>query len=72
MQNETAMRLRRQNYHDIERIIEFDFVRATEAAAASRDYALRRLGAPRPIDLEAYLRFLQALGAAPARRQEGD
>ncbi len=27
------MRLRRQNYHDIERIIEFDFVRATEAAA---------------------------------------
>jgi len=30
--------------------------------------ALRRLGAPRPIDLEAYLRFLQALGAAPANR----
>jgi fructose-1,6-bisphosphatase II len=27
------MRLRRQKYHDIERIIEFDFVRATEAAA---------------------------------------
>ena len=27
------MRLQRQNYHDIERIIEFDFVRATEAAA---------------------------------------
>ena len=27
------MRIRRQNYHDIERIIEFDFVRATEAAA---------------------------------------
>src|SRR3954469_8161781 len=27
------MRLPRQNYHDIERIIEFDFVRATEAAA---------------------------------------
>jgi fructose-1,6-bisphosphatase II len=27
------MRLRRQNYYDIERIIEFDFVRATEAAA---------------------------------------
>ncbi len=26
-------RLPRQNYHDIERIIEFDFVRATEAAA---------------------------------------
>src|ERR1044071_3386921 len=33
MQNETAMRLYRQDYHDIERIIEFDFVRATEAAA---------------------------------------
>src|SRR5438045_2850308 len=33
MQNETAMRLHRQDYHDIERIIEFDFVRATEAAA---------------------------------------
>src|SRR3981081_3968998 len=29
----SAMRIRRQNYHDIERIIEFDFVRATEAAA---------------------------------------
>jgi fructose-1,6-bisphosphatase II len=27
------MRILRQNYHDIERIIEFDFVRATEAAA---------------------------------------
>ncbi len=27
------MRLPRQSYHDIERIIEFDFVRATEAAA---------------------------------------
>ena len=27
------LRLQRQNYHDIERIIEFDFVRATEAAA---------------------------------------
>src|ERR671932_926157 len=27
------MRLRRQSFHDIERIIEFDFVRATEAAA---------------------------------------
>ena len=27
------MRIHRQNYHDIERIIEFDFVRATEAAA---------------------------------------
>jgi len=27
------MRLQRQSYHDIERIIEFDFVRATEAAA---------------------------------------
>jgi len=28
-----AVRLRSQNYHDVERIIEFDFVRATEAAA---------------------------------------
>jgi hypothetical protein len=28
--------------------------------------ALRRLGAPRPIDLEAYLRFLQAIGDVPA------
>jgi fructose-1,6-bisphosphatase II len=28
-----GMRLHRQNYYDIERIIEFDFVRATEAAA---------------------------------------
>ena len=27
------MRIPKQNYHDIERIIEFDFVRATEAAA---------------------------------------
>ena len=26
-------RLPKQNYYDIERIIEFDFVRATEAAA---------------------------------------
>jgi hypothetical protein len=26
-------RIQRQKYHDIERIIEFDFVRATEAAA---------------------------------------
>jgi fructose-1,6-bisphosphatase II len=29
----SPVRLRTQNYHDIERIIEFDFVRATEAAA---------------------------------------
>jgi fructose-1,6-bisphosphatase II len=29
----SCVRLRTQNYHDIERIIEFDFVRATEAAA---------------------------------------
>src|SRR5947207_14870273 len=29
----SPVRLGRQNYHDIERIIEFDFVRATEAAA---------------------------------------
>ena len=35
------MRLHRQNYHDIERIIEFDFVRATEAAALN---SLRWLG----------------------------
>lgn len=28
-----CMRLHRQDYHDIERIIEFDFIRATEAAA---------------------------------------
>src|ERR1700694_2210273 len=34
-------RLLRQNYHDIERIIEFDFVRATEAAALN---SLRWLG----------------------------
>ena len=34
-------RLPRQNYHDIERIIEFDFVRATEAAALN---SLRWLG----------------------------
>src|SRR5256884_3074615 len=34
-------RLQRQNYHDIERIIEFDFVRATEAAALN---SLRWLG----------------------------
>jgi len=27
--------------------------------------ALRRLGAPRHLDLEDYLRFLQALGAPP-------
>src|SRR5881396_3861957 len=35
------MRLHRQNYHDIERVIELDFVRATEAAALN---ALRWLG----------------------------
>src|SRR5436309_9110345 len=35
------MRLRPTNYHDIERIIEFDFVRATEAAALN---SLRWLG----------------------------
>jgi len=29
----SSVRLRTQNYHDIERIIEFDFIRATEAAA---------------------------------------
>jgi fructose-1,6-bisphosphatase II len=34
-------RLHRQHYHDIERIIEFDFVRATEAAALN---SLRWLG----------------------------
>jgi len=34
-------RLPKQNYHDIERIIEFDFVRATEAAALN---SLRWLG----------------------------
>ena len=35
------MRIHRQNYYDIERIIEFDFVRATEAAALN---SLRWLG----------------------------
>ena len=35
------MRIQRQNYHDIERIIELDFVRATEAAALN---SLRWLG----------------------------
>lgn len=35
------MRLKRQNYQDVERIIEFDFVRATEAAALN---SLRWLG----------------------------
>src|ERR1700761_9625688 len=35
------MRLPKRNYHDIERIIEFDFVRATEAAALN---SLRWLG----------------------------
>src|SRR5881409_2551716 len=34
-------RLPKQNYHDIERIVEFDFVRATEAAALN---SLRWLG----------------------------
>src|SRR2546430_14553619 len=37
----SRMRLHRQNYRDIERIIEFDFVRATEAAALN---SLRWLG----------------------------
>src|SRR5205814_5514172 len=37
----SRMRLQRQNYQDIERIIEFDFVRATEAAALN---SLRWLG----------------------------
>ena len=36
-----ALRLPKQDYHDIERIIEFDFVRATEAAALN---SLRWLG----------------------------
>ena len=36
-----ALRLLKQNYRDIERIIEFDFVRATEAAALN---SLRWLG----------------------------
>ena len=36
-----ALRLLKQNYQDIERIIEFDFVRATEAAALN---SLRWLG----------------------------
>ena len=36
-----ALRLPKQHYQDIERIIEFDFVRATEAAALN---ALRWLG----------------------------
>ena len=35
------MRIQRQKYYDIERIIEFDFVRATEAAALN---SLRWLG----------------------------
>ena len=29
----SPVKLRPQSYHDIERIIEFDFIRATEAAA---------------------------------------
>ena len=36
-----ALRLPKQDYQDIERIIEFDFVRATEAAALN---SLRWLG----------------------------
>ena len=36
------MRLQRQKYHDIERIIEFDFVRATEAAALNSLHWLGR------------------------------
>jgi fructose-1,6-bisphosphatase II len=36
-----ALRLPKQNYQDIERIVEFDFVRATEAAALN---SLRWLG----------------------------
>jgi len=33
MSHSVTHRLPKQNYHDIERIIKFDFVRATEAAA---------------------------------------
>src|SRR5438093_3277139 len=40
-QRAMALRLPKQNYQDIERIIEFDFVRATEAAALN---SLRWLG----------------------------
>jgi fructose-1,6-bisphosphatase/sedoheptulose 1,7-bisphosphatase-like protein len=36
-----ALRLPKQHYQDIERIVEFDFVRATEAAALN---SLRWLG----------------------------
>src|SRR4029077_7731433 len=36
-----ALRLPKQDYHDIERVIELDFVRATEAAALN---SLRWLG----------------------------
>jgi len=36
-----ALRLPKQNYQDLERVIEFDFVRATEAAALN---SLRWLG----------------------------
>src|ERR1700747_381645 len=36
------LRLRSQNYYDIERIIEFDFVRATEAAGLNSLPLLRR------------------------------
>jgi hypothetical protein len=41
-------RLPRQNYHDIERIIEFDFVRATEAAARSNGSAVAKRNSPTP------------------------
>jgi len=41
-----ALRLLKQNYQDIERIIESDFVRATEAAALN---SLRWLGRGRPV-----------------------
>src|SRR5439155_27236679 len=40
-QRAMALRLPKQDYQDIERIIEFDFVRATEAAALN---SLRWLG----------------------------
>ena len=36
-----ALRLPKQDYHDLERVIELDFVRATEAAALN---SLRWLG----------------------------
>ena len=40
-QRSMALRLPKQDYQDIERVIEFDFVRATEAAALN---SLRWLG----------------------------